>query len=77
MLQTFHSTDLSVLSEQEIHKLIFKDVSSSTLVGLKDRFSDEQIVGLLDHPDYHFFSDSFKDWIWRALDTIYEENYEN
>jgi len=62
--------NLDKLSETEINRIIFAGAGTDQHRGLSDSLTDEQIIGLTDHPDWQDFTPGFQDWIWKSVDSI-------
>lgn len=75
MQKQFNQTPSSQLA---IEAAIFKGAGVSEPRGFRDAFSDEQIMGMLSHPDYEkVWTSEFKNWLWNCIDSIYREEEES
>ena len=61
---------LHLLNETEINRIIFAGAGVYEHRGLSDSLTDDEIISLVDHPQWYDFSISFQDWIWAAVDTV-------
>lgn len=62
--------DLNKLNETEINRIIFDGAGAYEHRGLSDSLTDDEIVGLVDHPQWHDFTTNFQDWIWQSVDSV-------
>jgi hypothetical protein len=70
--------NLHTLTENEIiHGIIYKDVEVWEHVGLRDKLTDDEIMSLLDHPDFQTFTQHTRDWIYNTVDAILIEDENN
>lgn len=60
----------------EIEAVIWKDRGVSEPVGLRDVFTDDEIIdGLMSHPCYNEWPNHFKDWVYNAFDVITTQSF--
>lgn len=69
--------ELHDLTQFEIERIIWNGRGVSELVGLRDVFSDDEIVnGIADHPEFVHFDDHFKSWTFSAVDAMIDDELE-
>lgn len=65
--------DLHDMTFLEIQKLIWQDIHPATHIGLRDRFTDEALNKLIQHPSIDEFPFTFRSWLWNALETMMDD----
>lgn len=66
--------ELYKMSERKINEVVFEDAEPYEPRGLLSILGEENVIALLDHPEYKEFSESFKDWIWSCCGALIDEN---
>ncbi len=65
------------LTQFEIERVIWQGRGVSELVGLRDVFSDTEIVdGIAGHPEFTHFDRHFQDWTFSAVDAMIDDELE-
>ena len=65
------------LTQYEIERLIWRGRGVAELVGLRDVFSDGEIVdGIAAHPEFSHFDRQFQDWTFSAVDAMIDDELE-
>ena len=65
------------LTQFEIERIIWRGRGVSELVGLRDVFTDDEIVkGLAEHPEFSHFDRHFRDWTFSAVDAMIDDELE-
>jgi hypothetical protein len=69
---TYASSSLHDLTYIELQRRIdaVAEGSVSTPIGLRDAFTDNEVLSLLDHPCRDVFPNYFVDWVWNTADAI-------
>lgn len=69
--------ELHGFTQYEIERIIWRGRGVAELVGLRDVFSDEQIVkGIAEHPEFTHFDRGFQDWTFSAVDAMIDDELE-
>ncbi len=69
------TTGLHDLTYSEIQAKLWEGIESVSLpIGLGDRFTDDALVELGNHPCYQDFPQHFKSWLWSALDRQFHRS---
>lgn len=56
------------MTESEINQRIFAGARSNEPRGFSDAFTFAEVVALANGPEYRFYSQGMKDWIWSYID---------
>jgi hypothetical protein len=64
--------DLNLLAQRELESILGKDPSDASKAELTDKFSEEEIIRLLDHPKFDEFTVGFREKIWESVSKIFK-----
>ncbi len=63
--------DLNTLDEKALQKILYASETDRSTVKLADRFTEVEIIHLIDHPDFDTFTPAFKETIWQSVSDIF------
>lgn len=66
--------NLNHLSERDIVQRVFEGAEPGECRGLSDVFTEDEILSLVSHPEFDYFSDNFRDWVWGFVDSVIERD---
>lgn len=64
--------DLAALDEKQLQNLLHESESDQTLVKMADRFTETEIIHLIEHPKFNTFTPEFKEIIWTSVSEIFK-----
>jgi hypothetical protein len=64
--------DLFSLTQTELELILFENASDGFTPVLLDKFTDNEVLKLLGHPDFDSFTKDFADEIWEAATQLLE-----
>lgn len=61
--------DLNILNEKQLKEILYE--TAPARVSMHDRFTEVEIVFLIDHPQFEDFSEEFRELIWVSISEIF------
>lgn len=63
--------NLDALDEKQLLQILYETVQDQAVIKMSDKFTEAEIVHLLEHPQFEDFSEEFRERIWVSVNEIF------
>lgn len=74
MTRLIRLKELIMYTEKEILDRLYKNEPTNKLIGLSDKFTNSEILAMLESEHYPNYSKHFRDWLWQTVTFILDGN---